>query len=60
MNPDLSVYESHEVTEQIEEILRKEFSVYDTDVHVEPGAIPEDEIWDNVYKSFIKPKNHSR
>lgn len=54
MNPDLSVYESHEVTEQIEEILRKEFSVYDTDVHVEPGAIPEDEIWDNVYKKLYK------
>lgn len=54
MNPDLSVYESHEVTEQIEEILRKDFSVYDTDVHVEPGAIPEDEIWDNVYKKLYK------
>lgn len=54
MNPDLSVYESHEVTEQIEEILQKQFSVYDTDVHVEPGAIPEDEIWDNVYKKLYK------
>lgn len=54
MNPDLSVYESHEVTEQIEEILRKDFSVYNTDVHVEPGAIPEDEIWDNVYKKLYK------
>ncbi|WP_288264188.1 cation diffusion facilitator family transporter, partial [uncultured Streptococcus sp.] len=54
MNPDLSVYESHEVTEQIEDILRKEFSVYDTDVHVEPGSIPEDETWDNVYRKLFK------
>ena len=44
MNPDLSVYESHAITEQIEEVLSKRFSVYDTDVHVEPAAIPEDEI----------------
>ena len=38
MNPDLSVYESHAITEQIEEVLSKRFSVYDTDVHVEPAA----------------------
>ncbi|WP_294916902.1 cation diffusion facilitator family transporter, partial [uncultured Streptococcus sp.] len=49
MNPDLSVYESHEITEQIERLLNQEFSIYDTDVHVEPAAIPEDEIWENVY-----------
>ncbi len=48
MNPDLSVYESHAITEQIEEVLSKRFSVYDTDVHVEPAAIPEDEIYGNV------------
>ena len=47
MNPDLSVYESHAITEQIEEVLSKRFSVYDTDVHVEPAAIPEDEIYGN-------------
>ncbi len=54
MNPDLSVYESHEITEQIETLLSQEFSVYDTDVHVEPAAIPEDEIWENVYKKLYK------
>lgn len=48
MNPDLSVYESHAITEQIEKVLSKRFSVYDTDVHVEPAAIPEDEIYGNV------------
>ena len=42
MNPDLSVYESHEITEQIETLLSQEFSVYDTAFHVEPAAIPED------------------
>lgn len=42
-----SVYESHAITEQIEEVLSKRF-VYDTDVHVEPAAIPEDEIYGNV------------
>lgn len=54
MNPDLSVYESHEITEQIETLLSQEFSVYDTDVHVEPAAIPEDEIWENVYKKLYR------
>lgn len=54
MNPDLSVYESHEITEQIETLLSQEFSVYDTDVHVEPAAILEDEIWENVYQKLYK------
>lgn len=54
MNPDLSVYESHEITEQIEALLSQKFSVYDTDVHVEPATIPEDEIWENVYKKLYK------
>ena len=53
MNPDLSVYESHAITEQIEEVLSKRFSVYDTDVHVEPAAIPEDEIYGNVLRKLI-------
>ncbi|MGT2906247.1 cation diffusion facilitator family transporter [Streptococcus dentiloxodontae] len=54
MNPDLSVYESHEVTEQIEKLLSERFSVYDTDVHVEPAAIPEDEIFGNVLRKLTK------
>ena len=52
MNPDLSVYESHAITEQIEEILSERFS--DTDVHVEPAAIPEDEIYGNVLRKLIR------
>ncbi len=49
MNPDLSVYESHAITEQVEELLKHHFGVYDIDIHVEPAAIPEDEILENVY-----------
>lgn len=52
MNPDLSVYESHEITEKIETLLSEQFSVYDTDVHVEPAPIPEDEICENVYQKL--------
>lgn len=48
MNPDLSVYESHAITEEVEDLLRQEFGVFDIDVHVEPSSIPEDEILDNV------------
>lgn len=54
MNPDLSVYESHAITEQVEKLLSKEFSVYDIDIHVEPASIPEDEIFDNVSKKLYK------
>ncbi|MBM7636495.1 cation diffusion facilitator family transporter [Streptococcus saliviloxodontae] len=54
MNPDLSVYESHEITEQVEELLSKRFSVYDIDIHVEPSAIPEDEVFGNVLKKLFK------
>lgn len=48
MNPDLSVYESHAITEEVENLLKEEFGVFDIDVHVEPSSIPEDEILDNV------------
>lgn len=54
MNPDLSVYESHEITEQVEDILSQRFGVYDIDVHVEPSVIPEDEIFGNVLKKLYK------
>ncbi|KXT73807.1 Cobalt-zinc-cadmium resistance protein [Streptococcus sp. DD10] len=48
MNPDLSVYESHAITEKVEQLLKEKFNVFDIDVHVEPTSIPEDEILDNV------------
>lgn len=54
MNPDLSVYESHEITEQVENLLRDRFEVYDIDIHVEPAPLPEDEIFENVYHKLYK------
>ncbi|MGT2742453.1 cation diffusion facilitator family transporter [Streptococcus plurextorum] len=54
MNPDLSVYESHEITEKVEQLLRHRFEVYDIDIHVEPAPIPEDEIFENVYHKLYK------
>ena len=54
MNPDLSVYESHAITEKVENLLQKRFNVYDIDIHVEPAAIPEDEIFENVYHKLYK------
>ncbi|MEQ9763792.1 cation diffusion facilitator family transporter [Streptococcus sp. ZJ151] len=54
MNPDLSVYESHDITEQVEKMLSERFSVYDIDIHVEPAAIPEDDIFGNVVKKLYK------
>jgi len=41
MSPDLSVFESHEMTEKIEQLLQDKHEVYDTDVHVEPADLPE-------------------
>lgn len=52
MNPDLSVYESHAITEEIEQLLQEKFGIIDTDVHVEPSSIPEDEILDNVLQKL--------
>lgn len=37
MKPELTVKESHDVADQIEELLQKEFHVFETDVHVEPS-----------------------
>ena len=53
MNPDLSVYESHEIADQVESMLEERFGVFDTNVHIEPAPIPEDEILDNVYKKLL-------
>ncbi|MGT2926624.1 cation diffusion facilitator family transporter [Streptococcus cuniculipharyngis] len=65
MNPDLSVYESHAITDQVDQLLQERFDVYDIDIHVEPAAIPEDEIYANVYdklyqyeKAFLSQTNH--
>lgn len=52
MNPDLSVYESHAITEEVENLLKEKFGVFDTDVHVEPSSIPEDEVLDNVLQKL--------
>lgn len=54
MNPDLSVYESHMITEQVDQLLQDQFEVYDVDIHVEPAAIPEDEIYANVYDKLYQ------
>ena len=53
MNPDLSVYESHEIADQVEEMLMERFGIFDIDIHIEPAPIPEDEILDNVYKNLL-------
>lgn len=42
MSPDLSVYESHEATEVIENSLKQDFEVFDVDVHVEPAILPDE------------------
>ena len=34
-------------------MLEERFGVFDTDVHIEPAPIPEDEILDNVYKKLL-------
>lgn len=54
MNPDLSVYESHAITEQVEQLLHDRFQVYDVDIHVEPASIPEDEKEANVSRKLFK------
>ncbi|MBP2623083.1 cation diffusion facilitator family transporter [Streptococcus oricebi] len=54
MHPDLSVYESHDITEQVEELLKSKFGVFDIDIHVEPAPLPEDEQAENIYQKLYK------
>ncbi|HEM6405041.1 TPA: cation transporter [Streptococcus suis] len=54
MNPDLSVYESHEVTEQVEQLLTLKNGVFDVDIHVEPSEIPHDEMYEHVYDKLFR------
>ncbi|MBP2621108.1 cation diffusion facilitator family transporter [Streptococcus panodentis] len=53
MNPDLSVYESHEICDQVEEMLQERFGVFDTDIHIEPAPLPEEERLDNVAQNLL-------
>ncbi|HFU4011337.1 TPA: cation diffusion facilitator family transporter [Streptococcus suis] len=54
MNPDLSVYESHEITEQVEQLLTLKHGVFDVDIHVEPSEIPHDEIYEHVFDKLYR------
>ena len=54
MNPDLSVYESHEVTEQVEDLLKLKHGVFDVDIHVEPSELPHDEIFEHVSNKLYR------
>ncbi|MGT2756406.1 cation diffusion facilitator family transporter [Streptococcus ovuberis] len=54
MHPDLSVYESHEVTEQVEDLLKIKYGVFDIDIHVEPLIIDEDEVIENVFNKLYR------
>ncbi|MBO0453155.1 cation diffusion facilitator family transporter [Candidatus Enterococcus murrayae] len=37
MKPDLTVRESHDITDQIEHLLQDKFHIFETDIHVEPS-----------------------
>ncbi|CQR25480.1 cation efflux family protein [Streptococcus varani] len=54
MNPDLSVYESHEITEHVENLLKLKYNVFDVDIHVEPSDIPHDEIYEHVFDKLYR------
>lgn len=54
MNPDLSVYESHEITEQVEQLLTLKHGIFDVDIHVEPSEIPHDELFEHVYDKLYR------
>ncbi|CYV29920.1 TPA: cation diffusion facilitator family transporter [Streptococcus suis] len=54
MNPDLSVYESHEITEQVEQLLTLKHGVFDVDIHVEPSEIPHDELFEHVFDKLYR------
>lgn len=53
MNPDLSVFESHEIADQVEDMLMERFGVFDIDIHIEPAPIPEDERLENLYPNLL-------
>lgn len=54
MHPDLSVYESHYITEQVENLLYSKHQVFDIDIHVEPTVIDQDEFFDNVSNKLFR------
>ncbi|KHD46743.1 cation diffusion facilitator family transporter [Streptococcus hongkongensis] len=54
MNPDLSVFESHAITEKVERLLSEKYHIYDIDIHVEPSVIPDDEVFENIQKKIYR------
>ncbi|MGT2665793.1 cation diffusion facilitator family transporter [Streptococcus rifensis] len=57
MHPDLSVYESHDVTEQVENLLKMKYQVFDVDIHVEPAIIDDDEVFENIFNKLYRMEN---
>lgn len=59
MHPDLSVLESHAITEEVEQLLSDKFSVYDIDIHVEPATVLESQDNDLIMQTFLRKKKSS-
>ncbi|MDQ0223153.1 cation diffusion facilitator family transporter [Streptococcus moroccensis] len=57
MHPDLSVYESHDVTEQVENLLKIKYQVFDVDIHVEPALVDDDEVFENIFNKLYRMEN---
>lgn len=51
VDPQMTVRESHHVTEKVESLLRRKFTVYDTDVHVEPWDVDYEPLQPNELNS---------
>ncbi len=51
MNPP-SVFESHEIADQVEDMLKESLRCLDIDIHIEPAPIPEDET-DNAHQKLL-------
>lgn len=58
MHPDLSVQESHAITEQVEKLLHIKYQVLDVDIHVEPSPIPHDELYEHVFDKLYRYESH--
>lgn len=54
MHPDLSVLQSHDITEQVENLLYIKYQVFDVDIHVEPAQLPIEENFENIYNKLYR------
>ena len=57
MNLTYLIYESHEIADQVENMLKERFGVFDIDIHIEPALSLKMKYWTMFTESYLWENN---